>query len=64
VTHRFHPLYGREFEFVVYRQNRGADRFTCAGPPRAEATVIAAASDGRWPSASSFTKYCYSSAPS
>jgi len=26
VTHRFHPLYGREFEFVVYRQNWGEDR--------------------------------------
>jgi Family of unknown function (DUF5372) len=26
VTHRFHPLYGREFEFVVYRQNWGGDR--------------------------------------
>jgi hypothetical protein len=26
VTHPFHPLYGREFEFVVYRQNWGEDR--------------------------------------
>jgi hypothetical protein len=26
VTHRFHPLYGREFELVVYRQNGGEDR--------------------------------------
>jgi hypothetical protein len=26
VTHRFHPLYGREFEFVVRRQNWGEDR--------------------------------------
>ena len=26
VTHRFHPLYGCEFEFVVYRQNWGEDR--------------------------------------
>jgi hypothetical protein len=26
VTHRFHPLYGREFEFVVCRQNWGEDR--------------------------------------
>jgi len=26
VTHRFHPLYGREFEFVVHRQNWGEDR--------------------------------------
>ena len=25
-THRFHPLYGREFEFVAYRQNWGEDR--------------------------------------
>ncbi|MDQ3765121.1 MAG: Y4bD/Y4pK family protein [Actinomycetota bacterium] len=26
MTHRFHPLYGREFEFVVHRQNWGEDR--------------------------------------
>jgi Family of unknown function (DUF5372) len=26
VTHRFHPLFGREFEFVVHRQNWGEDR--------------------------------------
>ncbi len=26
VTHPFHPLYGREFELVVYRQNWGEDR--------------------------------------
>ncbi|WP_372448326.1 DUF5372 family protein [Kibdelosporangium banguiense] len=26
VTHRFHPLSGREFEFVVHRQNWGEDR--------------------------------------
>ena len=26
VTHRFHPLYGREFEFVVRRRNWGEDR--------------------------------------
>jgi len=26
VTHPFHPLYGREFEFVAYRQNWGEDR--------------------------------------
>ena len=26
VTHRFHPLFGREFEFVVLRQNWGEDR--------------------------------------
>ena len=26
VTHRFHPWYGREFEFVVHRQNWGEDR--------------------------------------
>ena len=26
VTHPFHPLYGREFEFVVHRQNWGEDR--------------------------------------
>jgi hypothetical protein len=26
VTHRFHPLYGRVFEFVVHRQNWGEDR--------------------------------------
>jgi hypothetical protein len=26
VTHRFHPLFGREFEFVEHRQNWGEDR--------------------------------------
>jgi len=26
VTHPFHPLCGREFELVVYRQNWGEDR--------------------------------------
>jgi hypothetical protein len=26
VTHPFHPLFGREFEFVVHRQNWGEDR--------------------------------------
>jgi hypothetical protein len=26
VTHPFHPLHGRDFEFVAYRQNWGEDR--------------------------------------
>jgi hypothetical protein len=26
VTHRFHPLFGREYESVVHRQNWGEDR--------------------------------------
>ena len=26
MTHRFHPLFGREFEFVVHRHNWGEDR--------------------------------------
>ena len=26
VTHPFHPLYGRDFEFVSHRQNWGEDR--------------------------------------
>jgi len=26
VTHLFHPLYGRDFEFVAHRQNWGEDR--------------------------------------
>lgn len=26
MTHRFHPLFGRDFEFVTYRQNWGEDR--------------------------------------
>ena len=26
VTHRFHPLAGRDFEFVVHRRNWGEDR--------------------------------------
>jgi hypothetical protein len=29
VTHRFHPLFGREFEFVVHRRNWGEDRAFC-----------------------------------
>ncbi len=29
VTHRFHPLFGREFEFVVHRRNWGEDRIYC-----------------------------------
>jgi hypothetical protein len=29
VTHRFHPLFGREFEFVVHRRNWGEDRVFC-----------------------------------
>jgi hypothetical protein len=27
VTHPFHPLYGRDFEFVAHRQNWGEDRY-------------------------------------
>jgi Family of unknown function (DUF5372) len=26
VTHRFHPLFGLDFEFVAHRQNWGEDR--------------------------------------
>ena len=26
VTHPFHPLYGRDFEFVAHRHNWGEDR--------------------------------------
>jgi hypothetical protein len=26
VTHRFHPLFGQDFEFVVHRHNWGEDR--------------------------------------
>ena len=26
MTHPFHPLYGRDFEFVAHRHNRGEDR--------------------------------------
>ncbi|MGO8882610.1 MAG: DUF5372 family protein, partial [Streptosporangiaceae bacterium] len=29
VTHRFHPLSGRDFEFVVRRRNWGEDRVCC-----------------------------------
>ncbi|MGO9727420.1 MAG: DUF5372 family protein, partial [Streptosporangiaceae bacterium] len=25
VTHRFHPLFGQDFEFVAHRQNWGED---------------------------------------
>jgi len=31
VTHRFHPLFGRDFEFVVHRRNWGEDRVYCRG---------------------------------
>ena len=26
MTHRFHPLFGRDYEFVVHRHNWGEDR--------------------------------------
>jgi len=26
VTHRFHPLFGREFDLLIYRHNWGEDR--------------------------------------
>ena len=26
ITHPFHPLYGREFEIITYKQNWGEDR--------------------------------------
>ena len=29
MTHRFHPLFGRDFEFVVHRRNWGEDRVYC-----------------------------------
>jgi hypothetical protein len=29
VTHRFHPLFGRDFEFVVHRHNWAEDRVFC-----------------------------------
>jgi hypothetical protein len=29
VTHRFHALSGRDFEFVVHRRNWGEDRVYC-----------------------------------
>jgi hypothetical protein len=29
VTHRFHPLSGRDFEFVVHRRNWGEDWVYC-----------------------------------
>ena len=29
VTHRFHPLSDRDFEFVVHRRNWGEDRVYC-----------------------------------
>ena len=31
MTHRFHPLFGRDFEFVVHRRNWGEDRVYCRG---------------------------------
>jgi hypothetical protein len=32
VTHPFHPLFGREFEIVTYRQNWGDERVYVRGP--------------------------------
>jgi Family of unknown function (DUF5372) len=29
VTHRFHPLFGRDFEFVVHRHTWSEDRVYC-----------------------------------
>ena len=29
MTHPFHPLFGRDFEFVVHRRNWGEDRVYC-----------------------------------
>jgi hypothetical protein len=29
VTHRFHPLFGQDFEFVVHRHNWAEDRVYC-----------------------------------
>jgi len=40
VTHRFHPLPGRDFELVVYRQNWGEDRYTFVGRDAGQVTVI------------------------
>ena len=31
MTHRFHPLFGREFEFVALRQNWGEHRVVVRG---------------------------------
>ena len=36
MTHRFHPLFGQDFEFVVHRRNWGEDRVYC----RAEDGVL------------------------
>ena len=43
VTHSFHPLYGRDLEFVTYRQNWGEDRVHLL-PWRAAALAAAARS--------------------
>jgi hypothetical protein len=48
VIHRFHPLFGRDFEFVVHRRNWGEDRVYCRAedgglrsePPSLLRTVI------------------------
>ena len=31
MTHPFHPLFGRQFEFVARRRNWGEDRVYCHG---------------------------------
>jgi hypothetical protein len=37
VTHRFHPLFGQDFEFVAHRQNWGED--LCV--PKISSTALA-----------------------
>jgi hypothetical protein len=61
MTHRFHPLSGRNFEFVAYRQNWGEDRvhlhdengelfsLPAGGPTSRAADPFVVIADGRCP---------------
>jgi hypothetical protein len=50
VTHRFHPLFGQDFEFVAHRQNWGEDRVHLHDE-NGELFSLPGASAGRWPAA-------------
>ena len=61
MTHPFHPLYGRDFEFVAYRQNWGEDRVHLHDENRA--AVLAAGSMDRHVAADPFAVVAAGRAP-
>ena len=52
MTHPFHPLYGRDFEFVAHRQNWGEDLWVPAisSKSRDQAILVDRAADASPPS--------------